>query len=380
MAPLVADAGATARYSSARDFRSDTVTTPTPEMLSAMASASFGDDVYSEDETTSNFEKHVAQLLGHEAGIFVSSGTMSNQLGLRTHLLQPPHSVLCDHRAHVKNYEAGGLAALSQAMVIGVTPSNGVYLTLEDVEEHAILGDEIHSAPTTVISLENTIGGSIMPLSEVRRISAWARENGIKMHLDGARLWNAVAAGAGTLEEYGREFDSVSVCFSKGLGAPIGSVLVASPASFISRARHLRKMLGGGMRQTGLLTGAARVALEMNYPGHIARTHQVAKRIEEELVRMGLKMIIPVDTSILFVDLMSAGIRNEWLVEECSKRDVRLGSGGRIVVHYQIEESAVEALIEVYRVVLKRIADGELVAETGSKPRVGYGPATNAKK
>lgn len=180
-------------YTSSRDFRSDTLTTPTASMLTAMPQASVGDDVYMEDSTTSDFERYIAGLVGHEAGLFVSSGTMGNQLGLRTHLLQPPHSILCDHRAHVRNYEAGGLAALSQAMVIGVVPSNGVYLTLEDVEEHTILGDEIHSAPTKVISLENTLGGSIIPLSEVRRISAWARSHGIKMHLDGARLWNAGA-------------------------------------------------------------------------------------------------------------------------------------------------------------------------------------------
>lgn len=164
--------GAHTPYSSSSDFRSDTVTTPTSSMLTAMSQASFGDDVYMEDTTTSSFESQVAGLLGHEAGLFVSSGTMGNQLGMRTHLLQAPHSVLCDSRSHIKNYEAGGLAALSQAMVISVVPSNGVYLTLEDVEEHVILGDEIHSSPTTLISLENTLGGSIMPLSEVKRISA----------------------------------------------------------------------------------------------------------------------------------------------------------------------------------------------------------------
>jgi threonine aldolase len=183
--------GVHALYTSSRDFRSDTVTTPTASMLAAMSQSSFGDDVYVEDTTTNEFEHYVAKLLGHEAGLFVSSGTMGNQLGLRMHLMQPPHSVLCDHRAHVGNYEAGAIAVLSQAMLIPVVPSNGLYLTLEDIEEHAVLDDDIHLAPTKVISLENTLSGTIMPLTEVRRISAWARSKGLKMHLDGARIWNA---------------------------------------------------------------------------------------------------------------------------------------------------------------------------------------------
>ena len=178
-------------YTSSRDFRSDTVTTPSASMLAAMSESSFGDDAYAEDTMTNEFERHIANLLGHEAGLFVSSGTLGNQLGLRMHLMHPPHSVLCDHRAHLRHYEAGAVAVLSQAMIIPVVPSNGLYLTLEDIEENAVLDDDIHSAPTKVISLENTLGGIIMPLAEVKRISAWARSKRLKMHLDGARIWNA---------------------------------------------------------------------------------------------------------------------------------------------------------------------------------------------
>jgi threonine aldolase len=155
----------------------------------------------------------MAKLCGHEAGVFLLSGTMGNQVALRSLLTQPPHSVLCDHRAHVLYLEAGGVAMLTGAMVNGVVPANGVYLTLEDIEKHVILSDDCHVCPTKVISLENTLRGMITPLKEVQKISDFARKNGIKMHLDGARLWEAVAAGAGLLSEYGACFDSMTLCY-----------------------------------------------------------------------------------------------------------------------------------------------------------------------
>lgn len=148
-------------------------------------------DVYEEDTTTKLFEKEIATKLGHEAGLFVSSGTMGNQLALRSLLIRPPHSILSDYRAHVAVSEAGGISSLSQAMLQPVVPENGVYLTLEDVKKSINLSEDIHDAPTRVISLENTLGGSIMPLSEVQRITTFARQHGVKLHLDGARLWDA---------------------------------------------------------------------------------------------------------------------------------------------------------------------------------------------
>ncbi|KDN50712.1 hypothetical protein RSAG8_01210, partial [Rhizoctonia solani AG-8 WAC10335] len=246
---------------SAVDFRSDTVTSPTASMLQAMISSAVGDDVYNEDETTANLEKHVADLMGHEAGLFVPSGTAGNQIAIRVHLTQPPHSVLCHARSHINQYEAGGIATLSQAMVQPVFPAKGPNLTLEDVKRGAVLWDDIHCAPTRVIALENTYGGTILPLKEVQRISEFARSKDIRIHCDGARLWNAVAAGAGSFREYGAAFDSISLCFSKGIGAPVGSVLVGSKA-FIDRARWVRKSIGGGMRQSGVIAGAARAALD----------------------------------------------------------------------------------------------------------------------
>lgn len=195
---------------------------------------------------------------------------------------------------------AGGVATLSQGMIQPVYPKSTPNLTLEDVQREVILGSDIHSAPTRVIALENTYGGTILPLSEVQRISAFARANNIRVHLDGARLWNAVAAGAGTLKDYGQEFDSVSMCFSKGIGAPIGSVLVGSK-TFIDRARWVRKSIGGGMRQTGVIAGAARAALDEVFPGKLAKTHEVAKDVEGHLGTLGLKTILPVDTNMIFI-------------------------------------------------------------------------------
>ena len=208
------------------DFRSDTITTPTASMLDAIANTTLMDDVFVEDPTTNELEADMAALAGHEAALLVMSGTMGNQVALRALLTQPPHSVLCDRRSHIVNYEAGGVSSLTGALVMGVVPRNGVYLTLEDIKENAILSDDVHACPTRVISLENTLAGTIMPLEEVRKISAFARENDIKMHLDGARIWEAVAANAGSLPEFTTCFDSVSMCFSKGLGAPIGSIIV----------------------------------------------------------------------------------------------------------------------------------------------------------
>ncbi len=170
----------------------------------------------------------MAELCNHEAGVFLLSGTMGNQIALRSLLTQPPHSVLCDHRAHIRCFEAGGVAMQTGAMVNGVVPLNGVYLTLEDIEENVIRSTSVVACPTKVISLENTLRGTIMPLKKVQRISDFARKHGIKMHLDGARLWEAVAAGSGSLSDYGACFDSMTLCYLKGLGAPVGSILVGS--------------------------------------------------------------------------------------------------------------------------------------------------------
>lgn len=194
------------------DFRSDVTTTPTASMLNAIAQCSLLDDVFMEDPTTLSLERFIAELTGKEDAVLVLSGTMGNQVALRTHLTAPPQAVVCDRRGHIVQYEAGGVASLSQALTQPIDPKNGKYITLEEVQKYAVISDDVHACPTRVISLENTLNGAIMPLSEVRKISAWAREHGILMHMDGARLWEAVAAGAGTLKEFCAEMDSLSLC------------------------------------------------------------------------------------------------------------------------------------------------------------------------
>lgn len=208
-------------YTSAHnDLRSDTFTTPTKEMLDSVFAASIGDAVYNEDVDTIELESTVAHLTGKEAGLFCVSGTLSNQIGLRTHLLQPPYSILCDYRAHVYTHEAAGLAILSQAMVTPVIPSNGNYMTLEDIKAHYIPDDgDIHGAPTRVLSLENTLHGIVYPLEELIRIKGWCLDNDIKLHCDGARIWNAVVETGVSLKQYGEIFDSISICLSKSMGA-----------------------------------------------------------------------------------------------------------------------------------------------------------------
>lgn len=335
------------------------MTTPTPSMLAAIQNTTLLDDVFKEDPTTNDLESYLASRTAHEAALFVLSGTMGNQLAIRAHLTQPPHSVLCDYRAHILEWEAGGVAALCGALVKGVVPSNGVYLTLEDIMKNVVLGEDIHSCPTKLISLENTLGGTIMPLAEVKRIAAFAREHGIKLHLDGARIWEAVVAGAGSLPDYTREFDSVSLCFSKGLGAPVGSILVGSK-ELIKRATWIRKSIGGGLRQPGVVTAAARVAVDETFGkgpngegGLLKQTHITAKKIAQAWTDLGGKLDKPTETNMVWFNLTDVGIDDEVFSELAKAKGLKL-SGGRLVVHYQISDEAVSRLEELMKEVLQK--------------------------
>ncbi|KAK5056706.1 hypothetical protein LTR84_012238 [Exophiala bonariae] len=345
---------------SAYDFRSDVMTTPTASMLEAISNTTLFDDVFAEDTTTNDLESHIASLTGHEAALLVISGTMGNQIALRSHLTQPPHSVLADIRGHIVNYEAGGTSSLSGATVTAVQPANNHHLTLEDIQKHAVISDDVHHAPTRVISLENTLDGTILPLSEVRKISAFARENNIKLHLDGARLWEAIAADAGTLVEYSGLFDSVNLCFSKGLGAPIGSIVVGSKA-FVAHARRIRKMIGGGTRQAGVISAAARVAVDETFlGGKLSTTHDRARAIEATWVAKGGVLAKPVETNMVWLDIQHEGVAAaDWAVV-AAKHGLKVG-GGRLVIHYQISDDAVRRL---------EAAMDEVLA-LGQKNRVG---------
>ncbi|KAG6324422.1 hypothetical protein E4U44_000936 [Claviceps purpurea] len=349
---------------SSLDLRSDVVTTPTPSMLAAMQTCTLLDDVFEEDQTTKNLEAHVAALAGKEAGLFVVSGTMGNQLALRSLLTQPPHAVLCDHRAHIIHYEAGGVSTLTGATVSPVVPNNGIYLTLEDVQEHVVLSTDVHACPTRVISLENTLNGTVMPLDEVKRISEFAREHSIKMHCDGARLWEAVASGAGTLSEYCAHFDTVSLCLSKGLGAPVGSVLVG-PRTTLTHSRWVRKSIGGGMRQPGFITACGRVAVDETFgrkpdasDGLLKASHDMAKKVEALWTGMGGKVLHPVHTNMCWIDLGSAKCSNDRFIR-LSKEAGLNTSGGRLVTHYQIAQNGEDVLRRLRGVFSKVFAASE---------------------
>ena len=299
---------------------------------------------------------------GHEAALFVLSGTQGNQIALRTHLEKPPYAVLTDYRAHILNWEAGGPATLCGAHVQGIVPSNGKYLTLADIKKHIVLSDDVHACPTKVISLENTLGGVTTPVSEIAKICEFARANNVKLHLDGARIWEAVASGAGSLTDFLKLVDSASLCFSKGLGAPVGSILVGNK-EFIRHARWVRKLLGGGLRQVGVLTSAARVAVDETFGtgpngegGKLKDVHMRARQIADKWVELGGKLTAETETNMVWFDLNAIG--GEGMSPEAFKalgkeEGLKLG-GGRLLLHYQIGDNAVERLERVMRKALKK--------------------------
>ncbi|KAI7901842.1 pyridoxal phosphate-dependent transferase [Cokeromyces recurvatus] len=329
------------------DMISDTATIPTDEMFDIMKAASRGDDVYQTDEDCQLLEDYVAKLVGHEAGLFCTSGTLSNQLGLRSLLFQPPHSVLCDSRSHVFNYECGGIAYHSQANVVPVF-AKGTYMTADEVESR-INKDTLCGAITKVISLENTLNGTIMPIEEIRKIHDVARAHDIKMHLDGARLWNASEASGTPLNEYGQYFDTISLCLSKGVGAPIGSILTG-PKELITRARHIRKMMGGGWRQAGMLAVAARHCINTVVPT-MKETHALARKLSQHLESLGVNILLPVETNMIFIDTVRTGIIISDLAEALKVKNIKIfsnhGTTTRIVLHYQITEEAIDDFIEI---------------------------------
>ena len=264
------------------DLRSDTVTRPTAAMRQAMAEAEVGDDVMGEDPTVSALEAKIAGLLGKEAALFVPSGTMANQIAIGVHAA-PGEEVLCDPTSHIVLWEGGGIARLSGVSTQTVKPANGL-LTVEDLQGKA-RPDDCHYSLSRVVSLENTqnrAGGLVHPFQEVTRISQWARAEGLAMHLDGARLMNAVVASRIPASDWAGLFDSVSVCFSKGLGAPVGSALVGSSA-FIRKAHRLRKVFGGGMRQAGILAAGAIHALD-HHVERLTEDHENAQLIANAVV------------------------------------------------------------------------------------------------
>ncbi|ORY51347.1 hypothetical protein BCR33DRAFT_780342 [Rhizoclosmatium globosum] len=334
------------------DLRSDTVTTPTDEMRKVIASALVGDDVFEDDPTINALEDLLKETSGHPASLFCATGTMTNQLAIRSLLLAPPHSVLVDSRSHIYNYESSAVAHHTQALLIPIAPKEGKrHLTADVIERHLILDDDVHHAPTKLICLENTLGGEIFPYEDIVAIREMANKHGVKLHLDGARLWNASAETGISMEQYCSLFDTVSLCLSKGMGAPIGSVLVGSK-EVIKKARHYRKLFGGGWRQGGLLAAAGIHAINHHFP-NLKNDHETARYLAAQLTELGFPTTRKVETNMVWFDTTPLKLTGTELQVVLAANGVRILGGAmgeqRWVVHHQVTKQSVDHIINVLR-------------------------------
>jgi threonine aldolase len=331
------------------DLRSDTVTRPTEGMRRAMLDAEVGDDVYGEDPTITALEERVAGMFGHEAALFVPSGTMGNQIGMRL-VCEPGQEVLCDADAHVVTYEMGAAAAIFGISTRTVV-SDGGRLDAQALIDQVRPQDNWHLTATAAIAVENSHnrgGGLVQPLGELQSLWDWSREANVAVHLDGARIWNASIASGVPLSTYGRLADTASVCLSKGLGAPVGSVLVAS-AGRIATARLWRKRLGGGMRQAGVLAAAGLYALDNNL-SRLAEDHEhaqlLAKRLGVDPASAETNMVVLDDVEAPLV--AEAAKARGVLVSQVSARRIRL------VTHLDVDRAAIDRAADVLAELLAR--------------------------
>lgn len=343
------------------DLRSDTVTQPTPGMRKAMAEAEVGDDVFGEDPTVNKLQERVAGKLGKEAALFVASGSMGNQIAINCHT-RPGDEVICEANCHSFNYEGGGPALLSGVQMRPVPGVRGA-ITAAQIEE-AIRPPDHHFPQTRLVVLENThnrAGGAIFPIEEMERIRALAERKNLRMHLDGARLWNAHIATGIPLDKYAGFFDSVSVCLSKGLGAPVGSVLVGSKA-FIDEAHRYRKIYGGGMRQAGILAAAGLYALD-NHLHRLADDHLRARQLAECLASFPN---VSVDFDACKTNIVIATFKSDFntaeFVAKLKERGVLAIAFAkdrvRFVTHLDVSEEDVKSAIAVLRQILSEEAAG----------------------
>jgi threonine aldolase len=329
---------------------SDTVTKPTVEMLQSMFKAEVGDDVYKQDPTVNELEAVVADLFGMEAALFFPSGTMANQTALKLHT-QPGEQVICDKYAHIYHYEGGGASFNSGVSCCLLDGSRGM-ITAEMVKG-AINDPEFYHAPkTSLVSVENTTnkgGGACYELDELRKIKQVCVENDLKFHLDGARLWNALIAKKQHPKQFGELFDTISVCLSKGLGAPIGSVLLGTKAD-MKRALRIRKIFGGGMRQAGYLAAAGLYALQNNIT-RLEEDHKRAKELGNVLSRLDwVGKVEPIETNILIFSLR-AGLDDKWVIEKLRQKNIAISSMGqgklRIVTHMDYKQVMHDYVLDV---------------------------------
>ncbi|WP_429041857.1 low-specificity L-threonine aldolase [Aeromonas veronii] len=328
------------------DLRSDTVTQPTDAMRQAMLHAEVGDDVYGEDPGVNALEAHGARLLGKQAALFVPSGTMSNLLAVMSHCQRGEGAIL-GNAAHIYRYEAQGSAVLGSVALQPLPMQRDGTLAFDDIKA-ALAPDDAHFVQTRLISLENTHNGKVLPLPYLQEMGAFVAERGLKLHLDGARLFNAAVASETPVEVIAAPFDSISICLSKGLGAPVGSLLVGSH-DFIARARRLRKMLGGGMRQAGILAQAGLFALEQHVT-RLADDHRRAKRLAEGLAALpGIELDLSlVQSNMVFLRLREG--ESAPLLAFMKERGILFSGYGelRLVTHLQINDDDIEEVIDAF--------------------------------
>ena len=341
------------------DLRSDTVTKPSAEMRAAIASAAVGDDVYGDDPTVNSLEERVADLFGKEAALFTPTGSLANQLAIRT-LVRPGEELICETQSHIARAELGAAAVFS-GITTRTWPSIRGRLRAEDPLAIAHPNAGPYLVSTTAIAVENTHnfgGGTIQPIDEIARLRVETEKLGIALHLDGARLWNAHVATGTPLREYAKHFDTVSVCLSKGLGAPIGSLMV-STRERIASARIWRKRYGAGMRQVGILAAAAHYALDTNIP-LLAEDHRRAQVIAKACNSAAPSTIDPahVETNIVALDIGGANVNASEFVAQAKESGLLIGALGptfvRIVTHLDIDDVATDKACEILTTLLQR--------------------------
>ncbi len=331
------------------DLRSDTLTRPSPAMLEAMLKAPVGDDVFGEDPSINRLEEKAAAMFRKEAALFCPSGTMTNQIAIKVHT-QPGDELICHEYSHIYNYEGGGIAFNSSCQVRLTREARGL-MTAREVES-LINPDDVHAAKTSVVVAENTCnkgGGSCYDLKELKAIRAVTDKHGLSFHLDGARLWNALVAKNQSPAEYGPLFDSISICLSKGLGCPVGSLLLGNK-DFIKEARKVRKKMGGGMRQAGYLATAGIYALD-HHINRLAEDHKKAQRLRAALENCSwVEKVEPVETNIVIFYLKEEKSQQEF-TQKLKEKDILLVGMGqgklRFVTHMDANKAQIDTVAEV---------------------------------
>ena len=336
------------------DLRSDTVTKPSDAMRAAMASAEVGDDVYGDDPTVNSLEERIAAMFGQEAGIFCPTGSLANQLAIRT-LVKPGEELLVETRSHIVRAELGAAATFS-GITTRTWPSTDGLLKADDALAIAHENAGPYLVSTKAIAVENTHnfgGGTVQPIDEIAKLSSAAHARGIAMHLDGARIWNAHVASGVSCAEYGKHFDTISVCLSKGLGAPIGSVMLSTKER-VAEARIWRKRYGAGMRQVGIIAAAAHYALDHNID-RLAEDHARAKKIATALSAIDSSLVDPskVHTNIVGLELSKIGITAAELTARCKDAGLWISALGphyaRLVTHLDFDDAQCDQAIEILK-------------------------------